>query len=77
MAGESCFNVDLLRLMLESIPAAGIIRDKPFMEHTPEDLRDTIDINLNGVFTTVQLCAAQMIKQGTGGKSSGEVSKYE
>ncbi|RFU33155.1 hypothetical protein B7463_g3189, partial [Scytalidium lignicola] len=49
------------------IPAAGIITDKPFMEHTHTDFSNTIDINVTGVFSTVQLCAGHMIKQGTGG----------
>ncbi|KAK5272374.1 hypothetical protein LTR99_001765 [Exophiala xenobiotica] len=50
------------------IPAAGIIRDRPFLEHTQEDFEDSIGINVNGVFFTVQHCAAHMIKQGTGGR---------
>ncbi|EXJ56084.1 hypothetical protein A1O7_09015 [Cladophialophora yegresii CBS 114405] len=49
------------------IPAAGIIRDRPFLQHTPEDLIDTMNVNVIGVFLTVQLCAAKMSAQGTGG----------
>ncbi|KIW88707.1 uncharacterized protein Z519_10753 [Cladophialophora bantiana CBS 173.52] len=49
------------------IPAAGIIRDKPFLEHTEKDFRDTMDVNVNGVFYTVQHCTAKMVQQGTGG----------
>lgn len=49
------------------IPAAGIIRDKPLLEHTEKDWRDTIDVNVNGVFFTIQHCAAKMVEQGTGG----------
>jgi hypothetical protein len=32
---------------MRSIPAAGIVRDKPFMEHTVSDFKDTIDINVS------------------------------
>ncbi|KAF2114190.1 hypothetical protein BDV96DRAFT_647668 [Lophiotrema nucula] len=49
------------------VPAAGIIRDRPFLEHTEKDWRDTIDVNLNGVFFTIQHCAAKMVEQKTGG----------
>ncbi|KAK7187553.1 short-chain dehydrogenase reductase sdr [Paraphaeosphaeria sporulosa] len=49
------------------IPAAGIIRDRPFLEHTEKDWRDTIDVNLTGVFFTLQHCAAKMVEQKTGG----------
>ncbi|KAF2023183.1 NAD(P)-binding protein [Setomelanomma holmii] len=50
-----------------SIAAAGIIRDKPFLQHTEKDWRDTIDVNLNGVFFTIQHCASKMVEQKTGG----------
>ncbi|OAL40090.1 hypothetical protein AYO20_00508 [Fonsecaea nubica] len=49
------------------IAAAGIIRDKPFLEHTEKDFKDTMDVNVNGVFFTVQHCAAKMVEQKTGG----------
>ncbi|OAP57498.1 hypothetical protein AYL99_08236 [Fonsecaea erecta] len=49
------------------IPAAGIIRDRPFLEHTEKDFRDTMDVNVNGVFYTVQHCTAKMVEQKTGG----------
>ncbi|KIY01419.1 uncharacterized protein Z520_02971 [Fonsecaea multimorphosa CBS 102226] len=49
------------------IPAAGIIRDRPFLEHTEKDFKDTMDVNVNGVFYTVQHCTAKMVEQKTGG----------
>ncbi|EXJ70192.1 uncharacterized protein A1O5_06260 [Cladophialophora psammophila CBS 110553] len=57
----------LCSALLLCIPAAGIIRDKPFLEHTEKDFRDTMDVNVNGVFFTVQHCTAKMAQQGTGG----------
>jgi hypothetical protein len=30
-----------------SVPAAGIIRDRPFLEHTEADFKDSIDVNVN------------------------------
>ncbi|KAK4998934.1 hypothetical protein LTR66_001924 [Elasticomyces elasticus] len=49
------------------IPAAGIMRDKPFLEHTAKDINDVMGVNIIGVMYTVQHCAAQMVKQNTGG----------
>ncbi|KAK4998999.1 hypothetical protein LTR66_001878 [Elasticomyces elasticus] len=49
------------------IPAAGIMRDKPFLEHTAKDINDVMGVNVVGVMYTVQHCAAQMVKQKTGG----------
>ncbi|KAI1614622.1 hypothetical protein EDD37DRAFT_568323 [Exophiala viscosa] len=49
------------------IPAAGIIRDKPFLEHSKSDIDSTLAVNLNAVFYTVQHCAAKMKEQKSGG----------
>ena len=47
---------------------AGIIRREPFVEHSEQNWDDVISINLSAVFFLSQLAAAQMIKQGRGGK---------
>ncbi|KAB5531467.1 hypothetical protein GE09DRAFT_1207029 [Coniochaeta sp. 2T2.1] len=49
------------------IPAAGVICDRPFLEHTEVDFRSSTDVNINGVMFTVQHCAAKMVEQRTGG----------
>ncbi|KAL6252900.1 putative secondary metabolism biosynthetic enzyme [Rhinocladiella similis] len=49
------------------IPAAGIIRDRPFLQHSVKDFEDTMDVNVNGVFYTLQLCCAKMVEHGQGG----------
>ncbi len=47
---------------------AGIIRREPFTEHSEENWNAVIDVNLSAVFFLSQVAAAQMIKQGRGGK---------
>ncbi|PVH80891.1 putative short-chain dehydrogenase [Cadophora sp. DSE1049] len=47
--------------------AAGIAIDKPFVEQTWDEFNRIQDINVRGTFFTAQLCAKQIIKQGTGG----------
>ncbi|KAG4430279.1 hypothetical protein IFR05_014243 [Cadophora sp. M221] len=47
--------------------AAGIAIDKPFVEQTWDEYNRIQDINVRGTFFTAQLCAKQIIKQGTGG----------
>jgi NADP-dependent 3-hydroxy acid dehydrogenase YdfG len=39
-----------------SIPAAGIIRDKPILEHTEKDWRDTIDVNVGQLHELAAFC---------------------
>jgi hypothetical protein len=34
-------------LTQSSVPAAGIIRDRPFLEHTEQDFRASIDVNVS------------------------------
>ncbi|KAJ9606382.1 hypothetical protein H2200_009343 [Cladophialophora chaetospira] len=49
------------------IAAAGVHVDKPFLDHTPKDLDVNLNVNVKGVFYTVQHCARQMKEQSTGG----------
>ncbi|WP_270165907.1 2-dehydro-3-deoxy-D-gluconate 5-dehydrogenase KduD [Paenibacillus sp. SYP-B4298] len=45
---------------------AGIIRRTPAADHSFEDWKDVLDINLNAVFTLCQLAGREMIRQGSG-----------
>ena len=47
---------------------AGIIRREPFLEHSAKNWNDVISINLSTPFFLSQAAAAQMVKQGKGGK---------
>jgi NAD(P)-dependent dehydrogenase (short-subunit alcohol dehydrogenase family) len=47
---------------------AGLNVRKPSLEVTPEDWDTVLDVNLRGVFFTAQAAAAQMVRQGRGGK---------
>ncbi len=47
---------------------AGIIRREPFLEHSAKNWNDVISINLSTPFFLSQAAAAQMVKQGEGGK---------
>lgn len=47
---------------------AGIYPNVPVMQLTEEEFNKIISINLKGVFLTTKAVAAQMIKQGNGGK---------
>ncbi|OQE12658.1 hypothetical protein PENVUL_c001G04688 [Penicillium vulpinum] len=49
------------------ITCAGIALDKPFLEHSWEESRRVLDINVLGSFFSAQLAAKQMVKQGNGG----------
>ncbi|KAF1816892.1 NAD(P)-binding protein [Eremomyces bilateralis CBS 781.70] len=49
------------------IAAAAIMTDKPFMEHTVDDMNASFAVNVNGMLSTVQICAEHMIKQKSGG----------
>lgn len=40
---------------------------KPFVEHSWQDVKRLIDINLAGTYFTAQLATKQMLAQGTGG----------
>ncbi|OAL28437.1 hypothetical protein AYO22_02891 [Fonsecaea multimorphosa] len=45
-----------------------IIRHQPLLEHKENGyFKDTMDVNVNGVFYTVQHCTAKMVEQKTGG----------
>ncbi|MEX2647744.1 MAG: SDR family oxidoreductase [Alphaproteobacteria bacterium] len=46
---------------------AGIVRPRPFLEHTRKDWDETIAILLTAVFLLSQRAARQMVKQGEGG----------
>jgi 2-deoxy-D-gluconate 3-dehydrogenase len=47
---------------------AGLNVRKPTLEVTEEDWDTVLDVNLRGVFFTAQAGAAQMVRQGRGGK---------
>jgi len=47
---------------------AGIARGAPLLEMELKDWQDQLDVNLTGVFLTVQAAAQQMAKQGRGGR---------
>ncbi|KAF9889460.1 hypothetical protein FE257_007362 [Aspergillus nanangensis] len=49
------------------IPCAGLALDKPFLDHTWEESRRILDINVLGSFFCAQLAAKQMVRQGDGG----------
>ena len=49
------------------VTAAGVVVDKPFTEHTFDEVSRLLDINVKGTFFASQLATQQMIKQGTGG----------
>jgi NAD(P)-dependent dehydrogenase (short-subunit alcohol dehydrogenase family) len=46
---------------------AGICKNTPAIDMTPEEFKQVIDINLTGVFLTAQAAGRQMMRQGTGG----------
>ncbi len=43
---------------------AGVLRTGPLIDHSVEDFRAVIDVNLNGVFTAGQAAARKMREQG-------------
>ncbi|MCZ6619543.1 MAG: SDR family NAD(P)-dependent oxidoreductase [Gammaproteobacteria bacterium] len=47
---------------------AGIARGGPVLELSLKDWQDQLDVNLTGVFLTVQASAQQMVKLGNGGR---------
>ncbi|KIV92218.1 hypothetical protein PV10_06676 [Exophiala mesophila] len=50
------------------VTAAGIVLDKPFVQHTWKEVSRIQEINVNGTFFAAQLATKQMEKQGTGGR---------
>lgn len=51
-----------------AVANAGIGRGGPVLEMPLKDWQDQIDVNLTGVFLTVQLCARAMVKAGKPGR---------
>ena len=51
-----------------AVANAGIARAAPVLEMTVKDWQDQLDVNLTGVFLTVQAAAQQMAKTGRGGR---------
>ncbi|PLB50095.1 short-chain dehydrogenase/reductase SDR [Aspergillus steynii IBT 23096] len=49
------------------ITCAGVALDKPFLEHTWDESRRILDINILGSFFAAQLAAKQIIQQNTSG----------
>jgi NAD(P)-dependent dehydrogenase (short-subunit alcohol dehydrogenase family) len=49
------------------VAAAGVIREKSFVEVTPEELMFQVNVNMVGMYYTSQQAAKQMISQGRGG----------
>jgi len=47
---------------------AGIAPAAPFLEHSEEDWREALRVNLTGVFLSCQAAAAQMVAQQRGGR---------
>ena len=46
---------------------AGIAITKPLLDHTEDDWRQVIDVNLDGAWRVAQAAARQMVRQGQGG----------
>lgn len=51
-----------------AVANAGIARAAPLLDLELEDWQDQLDVNLTGVFLTVQAAARQMVKLGHGGR---------
>lgn len=51
-----------------AVANAGTGRGGSVLQMSEEDFDVTVDINMKGVFLTVQACARQMVRQGTGGR---------
>ncbi|RVX70820.1 hypothetical protein B0A52_05471 [Exophiala mesophila] len=49
------------------ITAAGIAKEKPFLDQTPADVMSILNVNVLGTYLTAQLAAKQMVAQGTPG----------
>lgn len=51
-----------------AVANAGIARGGPVLELSLKEWQDQLDVNLTGVFLTVQACAQQMVRLGHGGR---------
>ena len=49
-----------------AVLAAGVIRPKPFLEHTEADWDYMVNVNLKGTFFTLQEAARRMVARGAG-----------
>lgn len=49
------------------MPGAGIALDKPFVDHTWQEVNRLMNINLAGTYFSAQLATKQMLAQRTGG----------
>jgi sorbose reductase len=47
----------------DSITAAGICPDQPFLERPAASVKRCFDVNISGTYFTAQLAAKQMVKQ--------------
>lgn len=51
----------------QSVNAAGVVKDEPFLETSMSNIRRTLDVNLIGSYLVAQSCARVMSTQGRGG----------
>lgn len=51
-----------------AVANAGTARGAPLLDMSVKDWQDQIDVNLTGVFLTVQACARKMVELGNGGR---------
>jgi NAD(P)-dependent dehydrogenase (short-subunit alcohol dehydrogenase family) len=65
-AADEC--VDKLGRLDIAVANAGIGRAGPVLEMDPKDWQDQVDVNLTGVFLTVQAAAQRMVRLGNGGR---------
>ncbi|MFQ5698071.1 MAG: SDR family NAD(P)-dependent oxidoreductase [Myxococcota bacterium] len=65
-AVQACVD-DLARLDI-CVANAGIGRGGSILELSLKDWQDQLDVNLTGVFLTVQACARRLVEQGEGGR---------
>lgn len=65
-AVQAC--VDDLGKLDICVANAGIARGGSILELSLKDWQDQLDVNLTGVFLTVQACARRLVEQGEGGR---------
>ena len=65
-AADQC--VSELGRMDVAVANAGIARGAPLLEMELKDWQDQVDVNLTGVFLTVQAAAQRMVQLGHGGR---------
>jgi glucose 1-dehydrogenase len=65
-AAQEC--VEQLGRLDIAVANAGIARGGPVLELALKDWQDQLDVNLTGVFLTVQACGRQMVRLGHGGR---------